>query len=47
LRALGHDVAVAPHQGGLHGIRARYDEGRFIGYEGGADPRRDGNVVGE
>jgi len=48
LRALGHEVVVAPHFGGLHGIRARRDgEGRFIGYEGGADPRRDGAVRGE
>jgi gamma-glutamyltranspeptidase/glutathione hydrolase len=48
LSALGHKVVVAPHQGGLQGVRARYDnEGKFIGYEGGADPRRDGSVVGE
>jgi gamma-glutamyltranspeptidase/glutathione hydrolase len=48
LRALGDEVTIAPHQGGLHGVRAHYDDaGKFIGYEGGADPRRDGDVRGE
>jgi gamma-glutamyltranspeptidase/glutathione hydrolase len=48
LRARGHDVAIAAHHRGLHGIRARYDSsGRFLGYEGGADPRRDGKAMGE
>ncbi len=48
LRARGHEVVIAPHQGGLHGIRARYDDvGRFLGYEGGADPRRDGVAIGD
>jgi gamma-glutamyltranspeptidase/glutathione hydrolase len=48
LRALGHDVVIRTHHGGLHAIRARYDSnGKLIGYEGGADPRRDGAVRGE
>lgn len=48
LRAHGHEVVIAPHQGGLHGIRARYDDvGKFLGYEGGADPRRDGTAIGD
>jgi gamma-glutamyltranspeptidase/glutathione hydrolase len=48
LRALGHEVNVVPHQGGLQGIRARYDgDGKFMGYEGGADPRRDGIALGD
>ncbi|MCW5746984.1 MAG: gamma-glutamyltransferase [Alphaproteobacteria bacterium] len=48
LRALGHDVVIRRHDGGLHGVRVRYDgEGKFLGYEGGADPRRDGAALGE
>jgi gamma-glutamyltranspeptidase/glutathione hydrolase len=48
LRALGHEVTIRRHDGGLQGIRARYDDGgTFIGYEGGADPRRDGSVAGD
>ncbi len=48
LRAIGHDVIIRTHHGGLHGIRARYDSaGKLIGYDGGADPRRDGAVRGE
>jgi gamma-glutamyltranspeptidase/glutathione hydrolase len=48
LRALGHEVTIRRHDGGLHGIRVRYDaDGRFSGYEGGADPRRDGAARGE
>jgi gamma-glutamyltranspeptidase/glutathione hydrolase len=42
LRALGHQVQVHPHQGGLTGVR-RLDDG----WEGGADPRRDGVAKGE
>lgn len=42
LRALGHQVQVARHGGGLSAIR-RIDGG----WEGGADPRRDGTARGE
>jgi gamma-glutamyltranspeptidase / glutathione hydrolase len=42
LRALGHQVQVRVHEGGLAGIRRVSD-----GWEGGADPRRDGVSRGE
>ncbi len=42
LRALGHQVQVRVHEGGLAGIRRSSD-----GWEGGADPRRDGAARGE
>jgi len=42
LRALGHQVQVRGHEGGLTGIRRVGD-----GWEGGADPRRDGVSQGE
>ncbi len=42
LRALGHQVQVRVHEGGLAGIRRVGD-----GWEGGADPRRDGVARGE
>jgi gamma-glutamyltranspeptidase/glutathione hydrolase len=43
LRAMGHDVAVQNGEGsGLHGIRRIRG-----GYVGGADPRRDGVVIGD
>jgi gamma-glutamyltranspeptidase/glutathione hydrolase len=42
LRALGHRVQVRPHEGGLSGVR-RMDDG----WEGAADPRRDGTAKGE
>lgn len=42
LRALGHEVQVRPHEGGLTAIRRSGD-----GWEGGADPRRDGVARGE
>ncbi|MBI3198419.1 MAG: gamma-glutamyltransferase [Rhodospirillales bacterium] len=42
LRALGHQVQVRVHEGGLAGIRRAGD-----GWEGGADPRRDGVSRGE
>lgn len=42
LRALGHEVQVRRHEGGLTAIRRRGD-----GWEGGADPRRDGVARGE
>ncbi|HJQ56208.1 MAG TPA: gamma-glutamyltransferase, partial [Vineibacter sp.] len=48
LRSLGHEVVIRRHDGGLHGVRARYDSsGNLLGYEGGADSRRDGAVRGE
>ncbi len=42
LRALGHQVQVRRHEGGLAGFRRI--EG---GWQGGADPRRDGVAIGE
>ena len=42
LRALGHQVQVRPHDGGLTGVHRTND-----GWEGGADPRRDGTAQGE
>lgn len=42
LRALGHQVQVRRHEGGLAGIR-RFEDG----WQGGADPRRDGVALGE
>jgi gamma-glutamyltranspeptidase / glutathione hydrolase len=42
LRAMGHQVQVRRHDGGLTGIR-RFEDG----WQGGADPRRDGVAVGE
>jgi len=42
LRALGHDVQVRRHEGGLTAILRKGD-----GWEGGADPRRDGTARGE
>jgi gamma-glutamyltranspeptidase/glutathione hydrolase len=42
LRGLGHQVQVRGHEGGLTGIRRVGD-----GWEGSADPRRDGVARGE
>lgn len=42
LRGLGHEVQVRRHEGGLTAIRRNGD-----GWEGGADPRRDGVARGE
>jgi gamma-glutamyltranspeptidase/glutathione hydrolase len=42
LRAMGHQVQVRVHEGGLTGIRRAGD-----GWEGSADPRRDGAARGE
>jgi gamma-glutamyltranspeptidase / glutathione hydrolase len=42
LRAMGHQVQVRSHEGGLTGVRRVGD-----GWEGGADPRRDGVAKGE
>ena len=42
LRDLGHQVQVRRHDGGLSGVRRSGD-----GWEGGADPRRDGVAKGE
>ena len=46
LRALGHQVQVRVHEGGLAGIR-RVGPSSIDGWEGGADPRRDGVSRGE
>ena len=42
LRALGHQVQVRRHEGGLTAIRRKGD-----GWEGAADPRRDGVAKGD
>ena len=42
LRAMGHEVRVRKHEGGLTGIRLFED-----GWQGAADPRRDGVAIGE
>lgn len=42
LEAMGHDVKVAPIESGLHGIYKSENA-----YCGGADPRREGVVLGE
>jgi len=42
LHRLGHQVQVRRHDGGLTAIRRKGD-----GWEGGADPRRDGVAKGE
>ncbi len=42
LRKLGHEVKVRSHHGGLTAIRRKGD-----GWEGGADPRRDGVAKGD
>ena len=42
LRALGDEVQVRRHDGGLTGVRRAGD-----GWQGGADPRRDGVATGE
>ena len=42
LRKLGHQVQVRRHEGGLTAIRRKGD-----GWDGGADPRRDGVAKGE
>lgn len=42
LRLLGHKIKIRNKTSGLHGIRVRP-----TGYEGGADPRREGLAIGE
>jgi gamma-glutamyltranspeptidase/glutathione hydrolase len=42
LRKLGHEVQVRRHEGGLTAIRRKGD-----GWDGGADPRRDGVAKGD
>ena len=42
LRKLGHQVQVRRHEGGLTALRRTAE-----GWEGGADPRRDGAAKGE
>ncbi len=46
LRALGHRVAVREINSGLHGIEIRYQDGGMRLF-GGADPRREGVVLGD
>jgi gamma-glutamyltranspeptidase / glutathione hydrolase len=46
LRALGHRVAMRELNSGLHGIEIRHLENGTRLY-GGADPRREGVVLGD
>ena len=42
LQRLGHKIKIKTKNSGLHGIR-----GHIRGYEGGADPRREGLAIGD
>jgi gamma-glutamyltranspeptidase/glutathione hydrolase len=42
LKAIGHQVHLRKHDGGLSAVRRRSD-----GWEGAADPRRDGAAQGD
>ena len=42
LRRLGHKIKIKTKNSGLHGIRVQ-----IRGYEGGADPRREGLAIGD
>jgi gamma-glutamyltranspeptidase/glutathione hydrolase len=42
LKALGHEVRIRAMTSGLHGIRVT-----LRGFDGGADPRREGLVLGD
>ena len=46
LRALGHTVGTAPQSSGIATIVRRSNPQGFYYYEGGADPRREGVVLG-
>ena len=46
LKALGHEVAVGPETSGLQGIMVER-RGNKIRYVGGADPRREGEALGD
>jgi gamma-glutamyltranspeptidase/glutathione hydrolase len=46
LRAMGHEVAFAAHASGLHGIQIVRRQGRTQ-LVGGADPRREGEALGD
>jgi gamma-glutamyltranspeptidase/glutathione hydrolase len=46
LRALGHEVTFASHTSGLHGIQVVRRQGRTQ-LVGGADPRREGEALGD
>jgi gamma-glutamyltranspeptidase/glutathione hydrolase len=46
LRAMGHEVAFAAHASGLHGIQILRRQGRTQ-LVGGADPRREGEALGD
>ncbi len=46
LRALGHDVTLASHTSGLHAIQVIRRQGKTQ-LAGGADPRREGEALGD
>jgi gamma-glutamyltranspeptidase / glutathione hydrolase len=47
LEALGHKITVQPNVSGLTAIRASYGTDGTVTYSGGADPRREGIVLGD
>jgi gamma-glutamyltranspeptidase/glutathione hydrolase len=48
LEARGHTVSIADFTSGLQALQRTYDaKGRASGWRGGADPRREGIVIGE
>jgi gamma-glutamyltranspeptidase / glutathione hydrolase len=48
LEARGHSVSIGDFTSGLQALQRTYDaKGKPIGWRGGADPRREGIVIGE
>jgi gamma-glutamyltranspeptidase/glutathione hydrolase len=47
LEAMGHKLNIQQNVSGLHAIGARYGSDRTFTYSGGADPRREGAVLGK
>jgi gamma-glutamyltranspeptidase / glutathione hydrolase len=47
LEAMGHKLSVQQNVSGLHAIGARYGADGAVIYSGGADPRREGIVLGK
>jgi gamma-glutamyltranspeptidase / glutathione hydrolase len=47
LEAMGHKLNIQPNVSGIHAIQARYATDGSVTYVGGADPRREGVVLGD
>jgi gamma-glutamyltranspeptidase / glutathione hydrolase len=47
LEAMGHKLTVQQNVSGLQAIQARYTADGSVTYSGGADPRREGTVLGD